>query len=277
MKTLRRCPLQWTHTEIVDNMNATIEQNAFKENLLSDKTAIVTGASRGIGAAIAQRLCEAGANVVLCSRSAESVAQIADTLQDKGYSTYAMAADISEKADVEALIEKTIAQFSHIDILVNNAGITRDMLLMRLKDEDWDAVLQTNLTGTMYCTRAVLRPMIRQKSGRIINISSVVGLIGNAGQANYAAAKAGIIGFTKATAKEVGTRGITVNAIAPGFITTDMTAQIPEENQKQLLELIPLREFGHPEDVADAVCFLASDAARYITGQTLQVDGGMVM
>lgn len=258
-------------------MDVTTEGSAFREDLLSGKTAIVTGASRGIGAAIAQRLCEVGAKVVLCSRSAEAVTQVAETLQEKGYTTLAMAADISQKADVEGLIEKTIAQFSQIDILVNNAGITRDMLLMRLKDEDWDAVLQTNLTGTMYCTRAVLRPMIRQKSGRIINISSVVGLAGNAGQANYAAAKAGIIGFTKATAKEVGTRGITVNAIAPGFITTDMTAQISENNQKQLLELIPLREFGHPEDVADAACFLASDAARYITGQTLQVDGGMVM
>ena len=258
-------------------MDVTTEQSAFREDLLSGKTAIVTGASRGIGAAIAQRLCEAGANVVLCSRSAEAVAQVAKTLEEKGYTTLSMAADISQKADVEGLIEKTIAQFSQIDILVNNAGITRDMLLMRLKDEDWDVVLQTNLTGTMYCTRAVLRPMIRQKSGRIINISSVVGLAGNAGQANYAAAKAGIIGFTKATAKEVGTRGITVNAIAPGFITTDMTAQISEDHQTQLLELIPLQSFGHPEDVADAVCFLASDAARYITGQTLQVDGGMVM
>ena len=258
-------------------MDVTTEQSIFRADLLSGKTAIVTGASRGIGAAIAHRLCEAGANVVLCSRSAESVAEIADTLQDKGYTTFSMAADISEKTDVEALIEKTIEQFSQIDILVNNAGITRDTLLMRLKDEDWDVVLQTNLTGTMYCTRAVLRPMIRQKSGRIINISSVVGLAGNAGQANYAAAKAGIIGLTKATAKEVGARGITVNAIAPGFITTDMTAQIPEANQEQLLEMIPLREFGHPEDVADAVCFLASGAARYITGQILQVDGGMVM
>ena len=258
-------------------MDVKIEQSAFREDLLSGKTAIVTGASRGIGAAIAQRLCEAGANVVLCSRSADAVGQIADTLQGNGYTVLAMAADISQKADVETLIEKTISQFSQIDVLVNNAGITRDMLLMRLKDEDWDAVLQTNLTGTMYCTRAVLRPMIRQKSGRIINISSVVGLTGNAGQANYAAAKAGIIGFTKAIAKEVGARGITVNAIAPGFITTDMTAQIPEQSQQQLLELIPLRAFGHPEDVADAVCFLASDAARYITGQTLQVDGGMVM
>ena len=258
-------------------MDVATTQSTFREDLLSGKTAIVTGASRGIGAAIAYRLCEAGANVVLCSRSAESVGQIADTLHSKGYTTLSMAADISRKADVERLIKKTIEQFSQIDILVNNAGITRDTLLMRLKDEDWDTVLQTNLTGTMYCTRGVLRPMIRQKSGRIINISSVVGLIGNAGQANYAAAKAGIIGLTKATAKEIGARGITVNAIAPGFITTDMTAQIPEKNQEQLLELIPLRVFGSPEDVAAAVCFLASDAARYITGQVLQIDGGMVM
>ena len=258
-------------------MDLTTGQSVFREDLLSGKTAIVTGASRGIGAAIAQRFCETGANVVICSRSADAIAQVADTLQSKGHTVHAKVADISEKSDVESLLEKTLSQFSQINILVNNAGITRDMLLMRLKDEDWNAVLQTNLTGTMYCTRAVLRPMIRQKSGRIINISSIVGLVGNAGQANYAAAKAGIIGLTKATAKEVGTRGITVNAIAPGFITTDMTAQIPEQNQKQLLEMIPLRGFGYPEDVADAVCFLASDAARYITGQTLQVDGGMVM
>ncbi len=258
-------------------MDVTTEQSAFREDLLRGKTAIVTGASRGIGAAIAHRLCEAGANVVVCSRSADAVGAVANTLAAKGHTVHAMAANISQKADVESLIKETTAQFSQIDILVNNAGITRDTLLMRLKDEDWHAVLQTNLTGTMYCTRAVLRPMIRQKSGRIINISSVVGLAGNAGQVNYAAAKAGIIGLTKATAKEVGARGITVNAVAPGFITTDMTAQISEQHQKQLLEMIPLREFGHPEDVADAVCFLASDAARYITGQTLQVDGGMVM
>ena len=262
---------------MVNKMESTTSQSVFKENMLSGKTAIVTGASRGIGAAIAHRLCEVGANVVICSRSTESVSQTATALKNKGYAIHAMAADISKKEDVEALIEETLEHFSQIDILVNNAGITRDMLLMRLKDEDWEAVLQTNLTGTMYCTRAVLRPMIRQKSGRIINISSVIGLMGNAGQASYAAAKAGIIGLTKTTAKEVGTRGITVNAIAPGFITTDMTAKIPEEFQKKALELIPLQNFGTPEDVADAVCFLASDAARYITGQTFQVDGGMVM
>ena len=252
-------------------------KSIFKDDMLTGKTAIVTGASRGIGAAIAHRLCEVGANVTVCSRSTESVSKIESALKEKGYTVNAMAADVSLKTDVEALVTETIAQFSQIDILVNNAGITRDMLLMRLKDEDWDAVLQTNLTGTMYCSREVLRPMIRQKSGRIINISSVVGLMGNVGQASYAAAKAGIIGLTKTIAKEVGTRGITVNAIAPGFITTDMTAKIPEDLQNKILELIPLQHFGIPEDIADAVCFLASDAARYITGQTIQVDGGMVM
>lgn len=245
--------------------------------MLTGKTAIVTGASRGIGAAIARKLCEAGANVALCSRSAEAVAAIADTLNSEGYTAISTAADISKKVDVEALIKTVLDRFSQIDILVNNAGITRDTLLMRLQDADWDAVLQTNLTGTMYCTRAVMRPMLRQRSGRIINISSVIGIMGNPGQASYAAAKAGIIGFTKTIAREVGVRGITVNAIAPGFITTDMTAQMPQQNQEQLRGLIPLRRFGSPEDVADAVCFLASDAARYITGQTLHVDGGMVM
>ena len=258
-------------------MDEKTDQCVFNTDMLSGKTAIVTGASRGIGAAISHRLCEVGANVVICSRSVESVSKTETTLREKGFTVHAIAADISKKEDVDTLIDETIDNFSQVDILVNNAGITRDMLLMRLKDEDWDAVLQTNLTGTMYCTRAVLRPMIRQKNGRIINISSVIGLMGNPGQASYAAAKAGIIGLTKTTAKEVGTRGITVNAIAPGFITTDMTAKIPEEFQNRLLELIPLQSFGTPEDVADTVCFLASDAARYITGQTIQVDGGMVM
>jgi len=244
---------------------------------LSDKTAIVTGASRGIGAAIARKFCGQGANVMLCSRSAESVAAIADSLSREGWNAKSTQADISNKADVEALVDLTLQEFSRVDILVNNAGVTRDALFMRMKDEDWDTVLQTNLTGTAYCMRAVIRPMLRQKNGRIINISSVIGLMGNAGQANYAASKAGIIGLTKSIAKEVGRRGITVNAIAPGFITTDMTVKLSEQDQQKILDIIPMGCFGGPEDVAETALFLASDVARYITGQVIQIDGGMVM
>lgn len=244
---------------------------------LQDKVAIVTGASRGIGAAIAQKFCEEGANVMLCSRSEASVAAVAEPLAEKGFNAKFVQADVSQKNDVEALINLTLNEYSRIDILVNNAGITRDTLLMRMKDEDWDAVLHSNLTGTMYCARAVLRTMMRQKSGRIINVSSVIGLMGNAGQANYAASKAGIIGLTKSLAKEIGSRGITVNAIAPGFIATDMTADFSEADLERIRAMIPLATFGAPEDVAELTLFLASDASRYITGQAIQVDGGMVM
>ena len=245
--------------------------------ILKDKVVIVTGASRGIGEAIARKFCQQGADVMLCSRSAESVATIVESLSAEAGSARSTQADISNKADVEALVDLTVKEYGRVDILVNNAGITRDALFMRMKDEDWDAVLQTNLTGTAYCMRAVTRPMMRQRSGRIINISSVVGVAGNAGQANYAASKAGIIGLTKSVAKEVGSRGITVNAITPGFITTDMTEKIPEANQQKMLEMIPIGSFGTPVDVAEAALFLASDAARYITGQAIQVDGGMLM
>ncbi len=244
---------------------------------LQDKVAIVTGASRGIGAAIAQKFCEEGANVMLCSRSEASVAAVAEPLAEKGFNAKFVQADVSQKSDVEALVNLTLNEYSRIDILVNNAGITRDTLLMRMKDEDWDTVLHSNLTGTMYCARAVLRTMMRQKSGRIINVSSVIGLMGNAGQANYAASKAGIIGLTKSLAKEIGSRGITVNAIAPGFITTDMTADFSEADLERIRAMIPLAAFGTPEDVAELTLFLASDASRYITGQAIQVDGGMVM
>ena len=244
---------------------------------LRKQIAIVTGASRGIGAAIARKFCEEGASVMLCSRSADGVAEIAGTLVAEGYTASSMQADVSRKDDVEALVNLTLKEFSRIDILVNNAGITRDALLMRMKDEDWEAVLQSNLTGTMYCTRAVLRTMIRQKSGRIINQSSVVGVSGNAGQANYAASKAGIIGFTKSVAQEVGRRGITVNAIVPGLVTTDMTADLSSSDRERMLGLIPLGSFGIPEDVAELTMFLASGAARYITGQAIHVDGGMAM
>ena len=245
--------------------------------ILKNKVAIVTGASRGIGEAIARKFCQEGAGVMLCSRSAESVAAIAEALSGEGGNTQSTQADISNKADVEALVDVTLKEFGRVDILVNNAGITRDTLFMRIKDEDWDAVLQTNLTGTAYCMRGVIRSMMRQKGGRIINISSVVGVAGNAGQANYAASKAGIIGLTKSVAKEVGSRGITVNAIAPGFITTDMTGKLSEANQQKILDMIPAASFGTPEDVAETALFLASEAARYITGQVIQVDGGMLM
>ena len=244
---------------------------------LQDKVAIVTGASRGIGAAIAQKFCEEGASVMLCSRSEASVAAVAEPLAEKGSNAKFVQADVSQKSDVDALVNLTLNEFSRIDILVNNAGITRDTLLMRMKDEDWDAVLHSNLTGTMYCARAVLRTMMRQKSGRIINVSSVIGLMGNAGQANYAASKAGVIGLTKSLAKEIGSRGITVNAIAPGFITTDMTGNFSEADLERIRAMIPLNAFGTPEDVAELTLFLASDASRYITGQAIQVDGGMVM
>ena len=244
---------------------------------LKDKVAIVTGASRGIGETIARRFCEEGASVILCSRLVASVTAVADSLVREGGNAKATQADISQKSDVEALVDMTLKEFSRIDILVNNAGINRDALFIRMKDEDWDAVLQTNLTGTAYCIRAVIRPMIRQKSGRIINISSVVGLMGNAGQANYVASKAGIIGLTKSIAKEVGRRGITANAIAPGFIKTDMTAKLSEQDRQKMLEMIPIGSFGLPEDVAEVALFLASEAARYITGQVIQVDGGMMM
>ena len=245
--------------------------------ILKDKVAIVTGASRGIGEAIARKFCQEGASVMLCSRSAESVAAITESLSNEGGDAKSTQADISSKDDVDALVDLTLQEFTRVDILVNNAGITRDTLFMRMKDEDWDAVIQTNLTGTAYCMRAVTRPMMRQRGGRIINISSVIGIVGNAGQANYAASKAGMIGLTKSVAKEVGSRSITVNAITPGFITTDMTEKISEADQQKMLEMIPASSFGTPEDVAETALFLASDAARYITGQAIQVDGGMFM
>ena len=244
--------------------------------MLTGKVAIVTGASRGIGAATAHVLCNAGAKVVLCSRSAEPVAEVAETLNSEGHTAISMAADISVKSDAEAVIQTALDKFSQLDILVNNAGIIRDTLLVRLKDEDWDAVLQTNLTGAMYCTRAAMRPMLRRKSGRIINISSLVGLVGNAGQSNYAAAKSGIIGFTRSIAKEVGVRNITANVVAPGFIATDMLTDLDSEYQEYTIKQIPLRCFGNAYDVAHAVSFLATDDARYITGHVLRVDGGLV-
>jgi 3-oxoacyl-[acyl-carrier protein] reductase len=245
---------------------------------LTGRVALVTGGGRGIGRAIAQALAESGATVTVnykgnAAAAEETVAAIAAA----GGKAAAMQADVSDSADAERLIKATLEAHGKLDILVNNAGITRDGLLMRMKDEDFDAVLATNLRGVFLCTRAALRPMTKQRWGRIVNLSSVIGLIGNAGQANYAAAKAGIIGFTKATAREIASRNVTVNAIAPGFIETEMTGVLGEETRKAILEQIPLGRFGRPEEVAALVCFLASEAGGYLTGQTFAIDGGMVM
>lgn len=245
---------------------------------LTGKTALVTGASRGIGRAIAQTLAAAGANVVVNYLSNEKAAQeVVGQITEAGGKAVAIQADVSQAGDVERLVKGTIDAFGQIDILVNNAGITRDTLLLRMKEEDFDAVLQTNLRSVYLCTKAVFRPMSRQRGGRIVNITSVVGLMGNIGQANYAAAKAGIIGFTKSTAREMASRNINVNAVAPGFIETELTDVLSEEARANIMTQIPLARLGQPQDVADLVCFLVSDAATYITGQTFAVDGGMVM
>jgi 3-oxoacyl-[acyl-carrier protein] reductase len=244
---------------------------------LASRVAIVTGSGRGIGRAIALRLSQAGAAVAVSDIDPASAGQTAKDIEALGGRVIAAQADVTSPADTELLITQASRELGRVDVLVNNAGITRDGLLMRMSDEDWDRVLQTNLKGAFLCSRAALRPMLRQRWGRIINIASVVGLIGNAGQANYAAAKAGLIGFTRSLAREVATRGVTVNAIAPGFIDTDMTRRLAPEWKEALLKQIPLGAFGTPEDVAEAVLFLASEQARYITGHVLNVDGGMAM
>ncbi len=251
-------------------------QKMISPEFLKGQTALITGASRGIGRAIALKLGESGAEVVVnYSNSPQKAEEVVATINSAGGKAYAMQANIAEESEVEKLVKAVMERSGHIDVLINNAGITRDGLLMRMKTEDWQAVMNLNLNGVFLCTRAVSRPMLRQKKGRIINVTSVVGLMGNAGQANYAAAKAGVIGLTKSAAKEFASRGITVNAVAPGFISTDMTKGLDAEG---IRSAIPLGVFGTPDQVAGAVSFLAGDpAAAYITGQVLQVDGGMVM
>ncbi|XZF77332.1 3-oxoacyl-[acyl-carrier-protein] reductase [Bacillus sp. AL-1R] len=246
--------------------------------MLKGKVALVTGGSRGIGRAIALSLAKNGANVVVNYSGNEAAAlNVVEEITALGVKAIAFKANVSNSEEVAALVKNTVDEFGSIDILVNNAGITRDGLLLRMKDADWDDVIDTNLKGVFNCIKAAAKFMTRQRNGRIINISSVVGQIGNPGQMNYVAAKAGVLGLTKTAAKELASRNITVNAIAPGFIETDMTNELNEQIRTQMLSNIPLQSFGQPEDIANAVLFLAMDASRYITGQTINVDGGLVM
>lgn len=246
--------------------------------MLMDKVAIVTGASRGIGREIALCLAEKGVSVVVNYAGNEKKAnEVVDQIKSMGQDAIAVQADVSNSEDVAAMVKATIDTYGKIDILVNNAGITKDTLLMRMKEEDWDSVINTNLKGVFLCTKAVSRYMARQKRGKIINISSIVGVVGNVGQANYVAAKAGVIGLTKSTARELASRNVNVNAVAPGFITTDMTDTLKESLKQEMLKSIPLARFGEAKEVAKAVVFLASEDSDYITGQTIQVDGGMAM
>lgn len=247
-------------------------------NRFENQIAIVTGAGRGIGEAIAKRLAAEGAKVACVSRSESNSAKVAEAI-NAAYpgAARAYAVDVADKKAVEATSTQIFTDFGRVDILVNNAGITRDGLAMRMSEEDWDSVINTNLKGAFNFIQAVMRPMIKQRSGRIVNIASVAGLMGNAGQANYAASKAGLIGLSKTLARELAGRGITVNSVAPGFIKTDMTEVLPEAIKTAVLGQIPLGRFGDPEDIANAVAFLSSAEAKFITGQTLTVDGGMVM
>lgn len=244
---------------------------------LNNHIAVVTGAGRGIGRAIALRFAEAGADVACVSRTAENAGKVADEIRALNRRAWAFAADVSDSAQVQKIGEQILEATGRVDILVNNAGITRDALLMRLSEEDWDTVLDTNAKGAFLFTRAFARTFVKQRSGRIINVASVIGLTGNIGQSNYAASKAALLGLTKSVARELGSRGITVNALAPGFIETDMTATLTDQIRQDLLKRIPLNTFGQPDDVAQAALFLAGPGGRYITGQVLVVDGGMSM
>ena len=244
---------------------------------LADKVAMVTGAAQGIGKAVALLLARNGADIVVSDVNVEKAEETAKEVQALGRKALAIKVDVAKLGDVEKMVEGILAQFGKVDILVNNAGIARDKLILRMTEEDWDAVLNINLKGTFNCTKAVVRHMSKQKGGKIVNIASVVGEMGNPGQGNYAASKAGVIGFTKTIAREFAQRGINVNAIAPGYIETPMTDALPEKAKEELKRLIPMDRLGKPEDVAEAVLFLVSEASSYITGQVLNVNGGIYM
>jgi len=244
---------------------------------LKDKVALVTGGGRGIGKAIALALAKEGADIVACDINLENLKEVASEVEKLGRKILIQKVDVSKMGEVEEMVKKALDKFTKIDILVNNAGITRDNLILRMSEEEWDQVLDINLKGTFNCLKTVTRPMMKARSGRIINIASVVGIMGNPGQANYAASKAGIIGLTKSAAKELASRGINVNAIAPGFIETTMTEALGDEAKEKLTSQIPLKRLGEVADVANLVVFLASDNASYITGEVVKVDGGMLM
>ena len=245
--------------------------------MLKDKVALVTGAAQGIGKAIAIRLAKEGANVVICDMNEAQAQQTAAEIVSLGVKAVSYKVNVTQEKEAQACVDKVIDTLGRIDILVNNAGVTRDGLLIRMKEGDWDMVMAVNLRGTFNFTKSVAKSMIKNRSGKIVSVASIIGLIGNAGQANYAASKAGVMGLTKSVAKELAGRNINVNAVAPGFIDTAMTQALPEETRKKMLELVPLRRMGTPEDVADVVFFLCSDLSKYITGQVITIDGGMVM
>jgi len=247
------------------------------ELALEGKVALITGGARGIGREIAMLFANKGANIAICDVNLEEAQKTAKEIEDLGRQGIAFKADVTSSSQVQDMADKILDKFNKIDILINNAGITKDNLLLRMSEEDWDKVIAVNLKGTFICTKIVSRIMLKQRSGKIVNLASIIGIMGNAGQANYAASKAGIIGLTKSAAKELASRNICVNAIAPGFIMTDMTAKLPEEVQKKMLSMIPLARFGEAKDVADLALFLSSESSSYITGQVIQVDGGMLM
>jgi len=244
---------------------------------LEGKIALVTGGARGIGREIALLLASQGADIALCDVNLEQAEETAKEIRSSGRGCLAFKVDVTDLKSVQEMVDKILDKFKKLDILINNAGITKDNLILRMSEEDWDKVIAVNLKGTFVCTKIASKVMLKQRSGRIINLASIIGMMGNAGQANYAASKAGIIALTKSVAKELAPRGVTVNAIAPGFIKTEMTAKLPDDIQKKMLSGIPLGRFGEPKDVADLVLFLSSESSSYITGQVVQIDGGMLM